>query len=162
MKTNIIEILTKINECNKIIGNETFIRDKAKKEIDEILSPFSFSPIKEIVQQALFDNFEKDHQILVEKEMESINKVKEDNSLTITSTMNMDYPSSYSNYVSTIFNPFVDTFNITNFKKVDDKHYMLEVECIKNSKYLGVSGARMPDLYWTVPINVNDLFVDKE
>lgn len=159
---NIIELLTTINECNKEIGNQTFIKNNVKKELDKLMGAFSFSPIKTTIQQAIYDNFTEDYKKLVQEEND---KLKEANKVTeswasITDNNNITY-GSQSFYISNIFNPFVDIFEIIGFEKTEDNKYRFEVECCKNAKYLGITGNYIPDLYWTIPIDAKDLFVEE-
>ena len=160
---NIIEILTTIAECNKVIGEQTFIKQNAKKDLDKLMGDFSFSPIKTTIQQAIYDNFTEDYKKLVQEENDKLHKhgnyvegkwasIDEDNNLTY---------GSQTYYISNIFNPFVDKFEIKGFEKLENNQYRFNVECMKNTKYLGVSGMHIPDLHWTVPIDAKDLFVEE-
>lgn len=159
---NIIELLTTINKCKKEIANQTFIKNNAEKELDKLMGAFSFSPIKTTIQQAIYDNFTEDYKKLVQEEQDELHKpnVKESWTSVSTGVDNITY-GSQSIYISNIFNPFVDEFKIIGFEKTEDNKYRFEVECCKNAKYLGVTGSYIPDLYWTIPIDAKDLFVEE-
>jgi len=158
---NIIELLSTINKCNKEIGHQTFIKTNAEKELDKLMGAFSFSSIKTTIQQAIYDNFTEDYKKLVQEENDKLHKPNVTNSwASITDNNNITY-GSQSYYISNIFNPFVDKFKIIGFEKLENNQYRFEVECMKNTKYLGLSGMHIPDLYWTVPIDAKDLFVEE-
>ena len=159
---NIIELLTTINKCNKEINNQTIIKENSEKELNKLMGTFSFSPIKTTIQQAIYDNFTEDYKKLVQEENDKLNKANKvtESRASITDDNNITY-GSQSYYISNIFNPFVDKFEIKDFEKTEDNKYRFEVECVKNSKYLGITGMHSPDLYWTVPIDAKDLFVEE-
>lgn len=140
MALHILEELDKIKNSQSIIAKESLVMENSKKTIDDILNCFA-SSIKSFLAQKIFDAFSQEYKSKVLKQ-------REENNLN-TSYTSYSFPG--------IFDPFYDTFEIISYETDKDDRVRFRVECDKNRQYLGITGAWIPDYFYTVWIDKEEL-----
>lgn len=152
-----LNLLDKISDAEAAISNASYKKQKAEEDLEEMLNPFRINGLKAFIGKKVMENMDASYVELIMKDR----KDELDNFATCSSiSTDMNYIATSVSYkCSTIFDPEHDEFRIYSYNfNEDGTKVKFNVECIKNRRHLGISGAWYPDIYSTVWIDKEELY----
>ena len=161
--SKLYELEKQIKECERKMADLAFEKEEAKKEIEELLKK-NFNRLRDFIAAALYKGLDEEtRQKIDARKLEEQKKAEERKRLKRLGVKIQEDVFNTTTYaVNAYFDPFIDRFEIYDCKLSDDeKNIKIRVEDIKNSKYLGITGARIPELYETVWISIEDLIKEE-
>lgn len=153
-----LDLLDKISDAEAAIINASYKKQKAEKNLEEMLNPFIINGLKTFIGKKVMENMDASYVELIMKDR----KDKLDNFATCTS-ISTEEPFAEMQSVTykcpNIFDPEHDEFRITHYTFNKDKTKVkFHVECVKNRQYLGITGSWMPSMFSTVWIDKEELY----
>lgn len=149
MEKKTIDLVTSLKEIKEIENNLASLKIKHEKLQEEIHAAASdiFSPLREKIITGLLENMDKETLYRIKEQEEKELRRKAHGMVVFESNR--------------IFNPRHDSFQIQSIRFNEDKTKVkLNVECIKNRQYLGITGAWIPDTYETTWFSPKELIAD--
>ena len=158
MKPKSLELIDKITNAEKVIGDAMFTKQKAEEALEEMLNPFKINGLKSFIGKKIMEGMDSSY---IEKIMKD-RQDELDNFATCTSISSDPYATtlhSVSYKCSTIFDPEHDEFKISHYTfNEDGTKVKFHVECVKNRQYLGITGSWIPSMFSTVWIDKEELY----
>lgn len=158
MKTpKCLELIDRIHDNERVINDLIRLKKKAEEELEEMLNPFKINGLKSFIAKKIMEGMDSSY---IEKIMAD-RKDELDNFATCASISTEDpfgEMHSVTYKVSNIFDPEHDEFRITSYNFNEDyTKVKINVECIKNRRYLGITGSWIPSMFSTVWIDKEEL-----
>lgn len=153
-----LDLLDKISDAEAAIINASYKKQKAEKNLKEMLNPFIINGLKAFIGKKVMENMDASYVELIMKDR----KDELDNFATCTSISTGEpfaEMQSVTYKCSNIFDPEHDEFRITHYTFNENKTKVkFHVECVKNSQYLGITGSWIPSMFSTVWIDKEELY----
>ena len=158
MKPKTLELIDKIADYEAVISNAMYGKEKAEEVLEDMLNPFKINGLRSFIAKKIMANMDDSY---IEKIMKDRND-ELDNFTTCTSMSTGEYPTtlhSVSYKLSNVFDPEHDEFKIMSYNfNEDGTKVKINVECIKNRQYLGITGSWIPCVFSTIWFDKEDLY----
>lgn len=158
MKPKALEFIDRIADAEAIISNAMYAKEKAEEALEDMLNPFRINGLRSFIAKKIMANMDDSY---IEKIMKDRND-ELDNFTTCTSISTGEYPTtlhSVSYKLSDVFDPEHDEFKIMSYNfNEDGTKVKINVECVKNRQYLGITGSWIPSVFSTVWIDNEELY----
>lgn len=158
MKPKALEFIDRIADAEAIISNAMYAKEKAEEALEDMLNPFRINGLRSFIAKKIMANMDDSY---IEKIMKDRND-ELDNFTTCTSISTCEYPTtlhSVSYKLSDVFDPEHDEFKIMSYNfNEDGTKVKINVECVKNRQYLGITGSWIPSVFSTVWIDKEELY----
>ena len=158
--SKIYELTKEVKECESKVSTLLRKKEDAKKELDELLNK-NFYHLRDFIAKALYEEFgDEQKQKIDKKNIEDQKKEEQRKLMKDIGVKNdedwLNISMSYS--IDSIFDPFVDKFEILDCTLSEDKKSIkIRVECLKNRQYLGITGYWIPSTYETGWLPIKDV-----
>lgn len=145
-KIDLVATLKQLGEVQQEINKLRSLNDLLKEDIEMAASDF-FSPLRGKIARALQENMSKETVAQIKEQEEKELRRKASGIVVFEANRT--------------FNPNKDSFVIDSVR-FNEEHtkVKIEVECIKNREYLGISGCWLPETYETVWLDPKELVTE--
>ena len=158
MKPKALEFIDRIADAEAIISNAMYAKEKAEEVLEGMLNPFRINGLRSFIAKKIMANMDDSY---IEKIMKDRND-ELDNFTACTSISTGEYPTtlnSVSYKLSDVFDPEHDEFKIIGYNfNEDGTKVKINVECVKNRQYLGITGSWIPSVFSTIWFDKEELY----
>lgn len=158
--SKIYRLVKEVKNCESKISALIDKKKEAEEEIEKLLKK-NFYHLRDFIAKAIYDELgdEQKRKIdlkkLEEQKKEEQRKMMKEIGVEIDDDW-LNNSTSYS--LDSDFDPFIDQFEILDCKFSEDKKSIkIRVECLKNRRYLGITGCWIPSTYETGWLPIKDV-----